>query len=136
MINGKLLMVNGRGRDIRLALLPFLLTTNYLLSITTVFAAPGDTPAGKQQLTDLFTRIINLSAEGAFIVLFIMLIVAGIRFLTSGGDPKALTSASGTLTWALLGVVFMAIAWLLLRLIENFTNVPVTNFCIGFWGCS
>ncbi len=99
-----------------------------------VYAAnPG--PAGKTQLVELFTRIINLSAEAAFIVLLIMLIYAGIRYLTSGGDPKSISAASSTITWALLGIIFMAIAWLLLKLIENFTGVPVTKFCIGFTGC-
>lgn len=92
-------------------------------------------PAGKQQLVELFTRIINLAVEAAFLVLLIMLIYAGIKYLTSGGDPKSLSSANSTITWALLGILFLAIGWLILRLIENFTGIPVTKFCIGFTNC-
>lgn len=95
---------------------------------------PG--PAGVTQLTELITRIINLSVEAAFTVLLIMLVYAGIKFITSGGDPKAISAAGTTITWAILGILFLAIAWLLLRLIESFTGIPVTKFCIGFNPCT
>lgn len=116
--------------------LSFLFSIFYLLSSTSVYAAdPNPGPAGRQQLVELFTRIINLSVEAAFMILLLMLIYAGIRYLTSGGDPKSIEAASSTITWSLLGIVFMAIAWLLLRLIADFTGVDVTKFCIGFDPC-
>ena len=92
----------------------------------------GPGPAGAVQLQELIQRIINLSVGLAFIVLLIMLVVSGIRFLTSGGESKGLNQASKTLTWALLGILFLVLAWLVLRLIEAFTGVPVTKFCLGF----
>lgn len=118
-------------------LFSFLALTAYsfLLTTSTRAADLGPPAAGKEQLVKLFTRIINLSVEAAFLVLFIMLIVAGIKYLTSGGDPKAIGSASGTLTWALLGILFLAIAWLLLLLIKSLTGVDVTKFCLGFEEC-
>ncbi len=114
----------------------FLSSIFYLLSSTPIYADLGPDAAGKQELVDLFTRIINLAVEAAFMVLLIMLIYAGIRFLTSGGEPKSIAAASTTITWALLGIIFMAIAWLLLKLIADFTGVDVTKFCIGFTKCS
>lgn len=113
----------------------FLSSTFYLLSSTPAYAADNIGPAGPTQLVQLFTRIINLAVEAAFTVLLIMLVYAGIKFLTSGGDPKAISSASATITWALLGILFLAIGWLLLLLIKNFTGVDVTKFCIGFGEC-
>ncbi|MBI4037066.1 hypothetical protein HY385_01440 [Candidatus Daviesbacteria bacterium] len=92
-------------------------------------------PAGVEQLQDIIQRIINLITEGAFIVLLVMLIMAGIRYITSGGEQKALQSAHNTLTWAMLGILFMVIAWLILLLIKAFTGVDVTKFCIGFDKC-
>ena len=94
---------------------------------------PG--PAGIQQLQEMIVRVINLSVELAFITLTVMLVWSGIKFLTSGGDPKALQSAAQSMTWALLGILFLALAWLTLNLIEAFTGVPVTKFCISFSGC-
>lgn len=116
--------------------LVFLSSAFYLLASSLVYADdvnPG--PAGKDQLIALFRRIINLSVEAAFTVLLIMLVYAGIRFITSGGDPKSISAASTTVTWAILGILFLAIGWLLLRLVESFSGIPVTRFCIGFNPC-
>lgn len=96
----------------------------------------NDAAAGVGQLQELVQRIINLSVGLAFIILTVMLVVAGIRYLTSGGDPKGLSAASNALTWALLGMLFLVIAWLILLLIKAFTGVDVTIFCISFTGCS
>lgn len=96
----------------------------------------GPEPAGVVQLQQIITRIINLAIAGAFIAVLIMLIVAGIKFLTSGGESKPIQSASQTITWALLGIIFLALAWLILKLISAFTGVDLTRFCIGFPGNS
>lgn len=118
--------------------LSFILYSSFFILSTPAYAVVdrGPGPAGKDQLIALFTRIINLSVEAAFSVLLIMLVYAGIKFLTSGGDPKAISSAGTTITWAILGILFLAIAWLLLLLIRSFTGVDVTKFCIGFDVCS
>lgn len=92
----------------------------------------GPEPAGVNQLQGMFERIINLSVGLAFIALVIMLTVGGIRYLTSGGEKNQLQAAGQTLTWALLGMIFLVLAWLILKLVEAFTGVPVTKFCIGF----
>ncbi len=91
-------------------------------------------PAGVLQLQQLITRIINLAAALAFLALLVMFIYAGFKYLTSNGDPKALQSAHQTVIWAVLGVIFLVLAWLILKLIEAFTGVQVTQFCIGFPG--
>lgn len=92
----------------------------------------GPEAAGLPQLQQLFQRLINLSVGIAFIATTIMLVVAGIRYITSGGEPKSLAAAHQTVTWALLGIIFMASAWLILKLIEAFSGVRVTDFCLGF----
>lgn len=89
----------------------------------------GPPPAGLKELEDLFARIISLSVGLSFIALFVMLIVSGIKFLTSGGEPKALQAAGQSLTWALLGILFLAVAWLILQLIATFVGIPgLTGF--------
>lgn len=89
---------------------------------------------GLPQLQQLFLRLINLMVPLAFIVLTIMLIVGGVRYLVSGGDSKATQVAGQTITWALLGILFLALAWVVLLLIKAFTGVDVTNFNLMlFW---
>lgn len=96
-----------------------------LLIVPTTYAAShlGDQPAGLTAIEELFGRIINLFVGLAFIALLVVLIWTGIRYLTSGGEPKALQAASQSLTWALLGMLFLVIAWLVLQLIAAFTGI-------------
>lgn len=91
---------------------------------------PG--PAGLTQFQELLTRLINISVPLAFIALTVILFYAGIKLLTSGDEAKPRQAAAMAITWGLMGIVFLVLAWLVLRLIEAFSGVPVTKFCIGF----
>jgi len=85
------------------------------------------------QLRDLegvFGNVVSVVLGLAGIVLFIMLILGGFSYITSGGDPKKVESARNTLTYAIGGMIFIALAYLILKFIEVFTGVPVTEFKI------
>lgn len=90
----------------------------------------GPDPAGLDQIEQVFSSIISVIVGLGFMVLLVMLVWAGIKYLTSEGEPKAIQSAHQTVTWALLGIVFMALAWLILQLIKVFTGIDVTIFNI------
>ncbi len=90
----------------------------------------GPPAAGLKEIEDVFKNVISVIVGLGFIAMLVMLIMAGIKYLTSGGEPKAIQAAHNTVTWALLGVVFMAIAWLILQLIRAFTGIDVTIFDI------
>lgn len=83
----------------------------------------GCDPAGVDAIETLFARIVNISLGAAFVALVIVLIVAGIKYITSGGDAKALSSAHSAVTWGLLGFLFLALAWLIIQLIAAFTGI-------------
>lgn len=89
-------------------------------------------PAGVQQLQNLISRIISLAVSLGFVAFFIMLIFNGFVYLTSSGKPDKLKNASEGLIWAFLGLIFLAVAWLVLLLVKSFTGLDVTKFCIGF----
>ncbi|OGE43919.1 hypothetical protein A3B45_02725 [Candidatus Daviesbacteria bacterium RIFCSPLOWO2_01_FULL_39_12] len=88
----------------------------------------GSDPAGIVQLEQLFINIVFVAVGLGFIALFVFLTWAGFKYLTSGGEPKTVHLAHQTVTWALLGVIFLAIAWLVLQLIAVFTGINVTIF--------
>lgn len=102
--------------------------------IPVAYAQENPGPAGVQQLQELITRFIGLSVDAAFFALTIMFVYAGIRFIISAGDQKKLAEARQTAVQAVMGVVFLALAWLILKLIEAFTGTPLTIFCLGFPG--
>lgn len=85
-------------------------------------------PAGLKEIELVFSSVISSIVGLAFIIMLVLLIWAGFKYLTSGGEPKAVASAHQTVTWALLGIFFMAIAWLILQLIKEFTGIDVTIF--------
>ena len=54
--------------------------------------------------------------------------MAGIRLISAGAEPKAVASAYSMFTWAVIGLILLAVVWLALVLIENFTGAKVTQF--------
>lgn len=88
----------------------------------------GPDPAGLTQIEEVFKRVLQVSVGLAFVALLVVLVVASFKFLTSGGEPKAIASARDAMTWAFLGVLFLAIGWLVLLLIKEITGVDVTIF--------
>ena len=96
----------------------------------------GPPPSGLKDIEDLVSQLISVSVGLAFIALLVVLVIAGIKFITSGGEAKILQNASLTITWAILGILFLINAWLFLQLIRAFTGVDVTMFdiktlCVG-----
>lgn len=90
----------------------------------------GDTPATLQDLEVSFSRIVEVVLGLSGIVLFIMLIMGGFKFITAGGDPKAIEGAKKTLTYAIGGIFLVALSFLILRFVSTFTGVDVTQFQI------
>lgn len=121
----------------------FVLVTCILLLVTLsipVFAAdctktPGAPceAAGIIQVQQLMTRLINISVTIAFMALTVWLVWSALKFfITSGGDPKALAQAWASVTWSFMGLFFMVLAWLALKLIFAVTGADVTSYCLGF----
>jgi len=79
-------------------------------------------------LSCLFNRVVGFALGFAGIVLFLLLIIGGFKYITSGGDPKAVEGAKKTLTYAIGGLVVILISYLVLVIIKNITGVDVTNF--------
>ncbi|KKR43388.1 hypothetical protein A2434_03280 [Candidatus Woesebacteria bacterium RIFOXYC1_FULL_41_14] len=82
-------------------------------------------------LGDVFKSIVSYALGFAGIVLLVLLLVGGFRFITSGGDPKAVEGAKKTLTSAIIGLVVILVSYLILVLIKRITGVDVTNFSIS-----
>ncbi len=109
-----------------------LATIMFLIHPASVFAQTGGGgPAGISQIEYMFARVVCVTVPLGYIALLVVLVIAGFKYLTSGGEPKAVQAAHQTVTWGLLGILFLAIAWLILLLIQNFTGVEVTKFSVS-----
>jgi hypothetical protein len=78
----------------------------------------------------IFLRILNIILPLALIALFIMLVMGGFKYLTSGGNPKTTASAQQTLTTAFAGVILIVLAYLVFYLIKVFSGVDILHFNI------
>lgn len=83
------------------------------------------------ELTGIFGRIVSALIPVGGIILFVMLIVGGFYFIFSGGDPRQVAGARNTITYAIAGVVILALAFLIVQIIASFVGVPaILNFDI------
>lgn len=103
--------------------------------VKNVLAAPwtdssGDEPANFKDLEVVFSNILGLLIPFAGIAIFVMIMIGGFKYMTSGGDPKKAAEGASTLTWAVIGLIVLVGAWFILRLISEFTGVDVTIFKI------
>lgn len=61
--------------------------------------------------------IINLVTTIVGIIAVIMIIINGFRFITSGGDSNAVTSARNGLIYAIIGLVVVVLAQVIVRFV-------------------
>lgn len=87
--------------------------------------------ASLSQLTVIFANVIGVILTLAGFAVLIMIIVGGFRYITARGDPKALQAARGTLTWAIVGLGFIILAFLIIDFIAGFIGIPALGtFCL------
>jgi hypothetical protein len=67
------------------------------------------------RINDIVHTIINLLSALVGIVAVIMIIVGGLRYITSGGNDASVTSAKNTILYAIIGLVIVALAQVLVR---------------------
>jgi hypothetical protein len=70
-----------------------------------------------QNLNNLIRRIINLLSIVVGFVAVIMIIIGGLRYITSGGSDTGVTSAKNTILYAIIGLIIVALAQLLVRFV-------------------
>jgi hypothetical protein len=76
----------------------------------------------------IFNNVVVSILGFAGIALFIMFLVGGFKYLTSGGNPESVASAQKTITYAIVGLIIVALAFLILVFIQTFTGANVTVF--------
>jgi len=94
--------------------------------LTSTPANPGCGTGQTPTLDCIFPMIADIiywALMFAFVVAIFLIIYAGIRLTTSGGDPKAVMTARNTLIFAIAGLVLVLSAFFILRLIGYVTGV-------------
>ncbi|KKR11260.1 MAG: hypothetical protein UT39_C0009G0020 [Candidatus Woesebacteria bacterium GW2011_GWA1_39_21] len=77
---------------------------------------------------ELVTIAITFAIIVAALAFFFMLILGGIKWITSGGDKGKIESARSQITAGLIGLVIVFAAWAILSIVENFFQVNLRSF--------
>ena len=86
-------------------------------------------PAQLSNLTNVFGNALTAFLGFGGIVLFVMLVTSGFQFMSAGGDPKKIAGAWSTLTFAIVGLILAAGAYLILTFVADFTGAnSILNF--------
>lgn len=89
---------------------------------------PAGIYKGTTGVAKLASDIILILTGVAGILSFIFIIIGGIKIITASGDEKKLASAQATITYAIIGLVVTALAFVILRVVQYFlkSNVAIT----------
>jgi hypothetical protein len=93
-----------------------IVTAALLLIPSPVFAAPPTLQAAFQMLDNVFSIFIPVGA----LLAVAMIVYGGYMWMMSNGDASKIKQAQGTLTWAIIGLVFLSIFRMILTLVFQF----------------
>jgi len=83
----------------------------------------------------LFQNVVTWILIFAGVVALFLIIMSGIKFVTSGGDPKQIDGAKNTLTYAVIGLIVVLLSFTII----NFISFVTGTDCIkkfGFSNCA
>ena len=76
-------------------------------------------------LNNVIKTVINLFSLLVGFISVVMIIFGGFKYITSGGDGGKITSAKNTILYALIGLVIVAVAQVIVRvvLVKSITTI-------------
>lgn len=94
----------------------------------------GEKIATLNCLPAVFTNVVFALLLFSGIVAVFLIIYSGIKFLTSGGDPKQVEGARHTMTYAIVGLIIILVSFSIINLIAKITGVECIKW-FGFGKC-
>lgn len=75
-------------------------------------------------LQSVINDVVNYLSIAVGIIAVIMIVFAGYRYITSGGDASKVASAKTTLIYAIIGLIIVALAQIIVKFVINETTNP------------
>ena len=87
-----------------------------ILEGTTTQCDPATSDA-ESRVNEIIRTVINIFSLIVGVVAVIMIIVGGLKYITSSGDSGNVTSAKNTILYAIIGLVIVALAQIIVRFV-------------------
>lgn len=86
-------------------------------------AASGCTDDSKDRIATVITNILNVVIGISGLIAVIFIIIGGVSYMTSAGDPNKIQTAKNTIKYAVIGLIVCALAFA----IVNFAIAGINN---------
>jgi len=92
----------------------------------------GDNFRGLADLTigGVISGLVRLILVAVVLIFFVILVLGGIRWISSRGDKAEVENARNQITHALIGLAIIFVAWAILKLIETMFGINILNLDI------
>lgn len=95
------------------------------LTLDTAGAPTCTTTANNTSFTDLLKKIINIFSVIVGVIAVIMIIIGGLKYITSGGESSNVSGAKNTIIYAIVGLVIVALAQFIVHFVlSNTSTIP------------
>ena len=85
-----------------------------------------DTTGGGTNLEGIMRKVIQVFSIIVGFVAVVMIIVGGIKYITSGGDSGNISGAKNTIVYAIIGLIIVALAQVLVHFVlKNVTGASI-----------
>ncbi len=78
-----------------------------------------NTDEGVDKINDVIRIVIDIFSLVVGVVAVIMIIIGGLKYITSGGDSGNITGAKNTILYAIIGLVVVALAQFIVKFVLN-----------------
>ncbi len=78
-----------------------------------------------QTVDDIIELVINVFSLIVGVVSVIMIIIGGLKYITSGGDSGNITGAKNTILYAIIGLVVVALAQVVVKFVLQKTGESI-----------
>lgn len=80
-------------------------------------ATDCDTEDPEDAVNNIITTVINIFSLVVGVVSVIMIIIGGLKYITSGGDSGNVSGAKNTILYAIIGLVVVALSQVIVRFV-------------------
>lgn len=87
------------------------------LQLTPEAECNPDETGATERLNTIITTIVNVFSLIVGVVAVIMIIVGGLKYITSGGDSGNVSGAKNTILYAIVGLIIVALAQFIVRFV-------------------
>jgi len=104
-----------------------------LKEVGTAYGVSGGVPSDKSDIRLMAARIIRVVLELLGLLFLILIIVAGFRWMTAGGDEEKVTTARKLLTNSVIGLIIIFTAWSIAIFVFNQLQYATTGYKPVTW---